>query len=327
MPNNQQITLDQQLNWQLTTTTKPTPAADELLIEVKAASLNPIDLKRRPTTQTILGYDGYGTIVAIGAEVDQFSVGQTVFYAGTTHKDGSFQNYQTVAAQLCALAPTNLTPAQAAGLPLVSLTAFELLFEKLHFTAAPQANQGQTLLIINGAGGVGSILSQLAQWAGLTVYATSSPSHFDWLKKNGVTQPVDYHAVSQHQTLAQIPDIHFDAIAVLYDITSYLPELSRLIKPLGQIGAIVGVDHPLDLAALKAKSVSFAWEYMFTKTDFKVNQASQGAILHQIAHLMTQQSLQPITTQTFNGLTAHTFTAASEALTSGHATGKNVIVY
>ncbi|MCP8857233.1 alcohol dehydrogenase catalytic domain-containing protein [Latilactobacillus fuchuensis] len=324
---NHQITLDADLNWQLTSGTIPTPAADELLIKVLATSLNPVDLKRRTVTKTVLGYDGYGEIIACGTAVTDWHAGQLVYYAGTTQKDGSFQDYQVVTAAICALAPTGLTVSETAGLPLVSLTAYELLFEQFHFPAQANANLGKKLLIINGAGGVGSIMSQLAKWTGFEVYATSSPSHFDWLTSNGVGFPIDYHNDCSHKTLADYPDQTFDAIAVLYDMTDYLPEITRLIKPFGQVGSIVGTAEPLALTLLKAKSISFAWEYMFTKTDYNYQVASQGQILQQIANLITAGTLHPITTQDYQGLTVATFDAIAAELTTGHLPGKKVIVY
>lgn len=327
MTTNQQLILDSDLNWQLTSGAIPTPAADELLIKVIATSLNPVDLKRQAITNTILGYDGYGEIMACGTAMTDWHAGQLVYYAGTTQKDGSFQNYQVVNAAICALAPTNLTASAVAGLPLVSLTAYELLFEQCHFPAQANANLGKKLLIINGAGGVGSIMSQLAKWAGFEVYATSSPSHFDWLTANRVDFPVDYHLTSTQSTLADYPDQTFDAIAVLYDITDYLPEITRLIKPFGQVGTIVGTANPLALTPLKAKSVTFSWEYMFTKTDYNYQTASQGQILQQVAELMTTGMLHPITTQVYHGLTVETFNTITTELMTGHFPGKKVIVY
>ncbi|KRM24149.1 alcohol dehydrogenase catalytic domain-containing protein [Latilactobacillus graminis] len=327
MTTNQQIKLNADHQWSATTGSKPTPKANELLIKVQASSINPVDLKRRAITTTILGYDGYGTVQQVGAAVTTFHPGDVVFYAGSTQINGSFQHYQCIPAAICAIAPSSISATDSAGLPLVSLTAYELLFEKLGFTAQPNANQGQHLLIINGAGGVGSILSQLAKWAGLTVSATSSPSHFDWLTANGADHCLDYHSPSKHANLAHLPNNHFDSIAVLYDIEHYLPTVTRLIKPFGQIGTIVGNSHPLDLAPLKAKSASFSYEYMFTKTDYQFQTASQGAILRQIAQLIDTQILHPITTAHYNGLTVTNLQAITDTLLSSHTVGKQVLLY
>ncbi|WP_316496336.1 alcohol dehydrogenase catalytic domain-containing protein, partial [Enterococcus faecium] len=141
----------------------------------------------------ILGFDGVGKVVAVGDEVQKFSVGDRVFYAGTTTRAGSNQEYQLVDERIAALAPKNLSDEEAAVLPLTSLTAYELLFEKFGLIPEENANRGKKILVINGAGGVGSILNQLAHWAGLEVYATASPKNFEWLKKTGVDYPIDYH--------------------------------------------------------------------------------------------------------------------------------------
>lgn len=327
MTTNHQIQLDTEHNWHAVSSEIPTPKPEELLIKVRASSVNPVDLKRRASTTTILGYDGYGTVQAVGATVTNFQPGDVVFYAGSTQIDGSFQHYQCVPAAICALAPSTISAAEIAGLPLVSLTAYELLFEKLGFTAEQNANRGKQLLIINGAGGVGSILSQLAKWAGFTVTATSSLTHFDWLKTNGVDHPLDYHSPSSLDNLASLPDNTFDAIAVLYDIESYLQEVARLIKPFGQVGTIVGNAHPLDLAPLKPKSASFSFEYMFTKTDYQFQTTSQGAILQQIARLIDARILHPITTAHYTGLTVANLQTITDKLLTGHATGKQGLVY
>ncbi|MEJ1325261.1 zinc-binding dehydrogenase [Latilactobacillus sakei] len=324
---NTQITLDSHQNWQTVTTQIPTPGDHELLIKVQAAAVNPIDLKRRAVTTHILGYDGYGKVLAIGKAVTQFKVGDIVYYAGSTQLDGSFQAYQCMTEALCALAPDQLSASEAAGLPLVSLTAYELLFEKFHFEAAEQAHLGKNLLIINGAGGVGSIMSQLAKWAGFTVYATSSPQNFNWLKANGVDYPVDYHQTSDQLNLDQLPADHFDAIAVLYDVAPYLSAATRLIKPLGHVGSLVNMQAPLDLTPLKAKSVSFDWEYMFTKTDFDYEIDSQGAILKKIARLADTNQIHSITTQVYQGLSVENLDTITTELTKGHAIGKYVLTY
>ncbi len=167
----------------------PVPSSRDLLVKVNAVSVNPVDTKLRQdngirNALRILGFDGVGKVVAVGDEVQKFSVGDRVFYAGTTTRAGSNQEYQLVDERIVALAPKNLSDEEAAALPLTSLTAYELLFEKFGLTPEENANRGKKILVINGSGGVGSILNQLAHWAGLEVYATASPKNFEWLKKN-----------------------------------------------------------------------------------------------------------------------------------------------
>ncbi|MFD0896393.1 zinc-binding alcohol dehydrogenase family protein [Loigolactobacillus binensis] len=307
------------------TKAQETPQDRDLLIQLAAVSINPVDLKKLATYQAgapkILGFDGVGTVLATGAAVKDFLVGDQVYYAGTTARDGSFQAEQLIDARLVAKKPTNLTATEAAAFPLVSLTAYELLFEKFNFIPKAGANKGKSVLLVNGAGGVGSVASQLAKWAGLTVYATASPRNFDWLEQHGVDFPVDYHA-GQSNSLAQFAADQFDAIAVFYSIESYLLRLVELTKPFGHIGTIVGTQRPIDIGALKNKALSFDWEFMFTKSLAQYRQASQGQILKQVAALLDAGTLRSITTKTYQGLTAGNLNAASELLKTGHNVGK-----
>lgn len=160
-----------------------------MLVKVQAVSVNPVDTKLRQTARTsnalrVLGFDAVGEVAAVGNEVENFKVGDHVFYAGTTTRHGSNQEYQIVDERIVALAPEKLTKEEAASLPLTSLTAYELLFDKFNIVPQKDSAKGKSILVINGAGGVGSILNQLAKWAGLEVFATSNPKNFDWLKKS-----------------------------------------------------------------------------------------------------------------------------------------------
>ncbi|MCL5458851.1 zinc-binding dehydrogenase [Loigolactobacillus coryniformis] len=301
----------------------------DLLVMVAAVSLNPVDLKHVATFKTgdlrIVGYDSAGTVIGVGEQVTDFQIGDQVYYAGTTTRDGSFQEAQLIDERLVAKKPAQLAVAEAAAFPLVSLTAYELLFEKFNFIAQAGANEGKSILLVNGAGGVGSVASQLAKWAGLTVYATASPRNFDWLIQHGVDVPVDYHA-GQPNSLDQFADNQFDAVAVFYSIESYLPRMVELAKPFGHIGTIVGTQKPIDIALLKNKALSFDWEFMFTKAREQYRMASQGQILSQITDLLATGDLKSITTKTYQGLNAANLNAASELLAAGHTVGKITLI-
>lgn len=302
-----------------------TAQGHDLLVEVLAVSLNPVDLKHvesyQSGNQKIVGYDGVGTVIGIGEQVTNFQVGDQVYYVGTTTRAGSFQAEQLVDERLVAKKPAQLAAAEAAAFPLVSLTAYELLFEKFNFIPQAGANKGRSVLLINGAGGVGSVASQLAKWAGLTVYATASPKNFTWLTQHGVDVPVDYHA-GQPNSLQQLADDQFDAIAVFYNIESYLPRLVQLAKPFGHIGTIVGTQKPVDIALLKNKALSFDWEFMFTKAREQYRMASQGQILSQVAELINSGELKSIKTKTYSGLNAANLNTASKLIATGHTVGK-----
>lgn len=309
---------------------KPTATSNQVLVQVSAVSVNPVDTKLREgvnaeTAPRILGFDAVGTVVETGPEVTKFQVGERIYYAGTTQMAGANAEYQLVDERLASLAPRNLTDAQTAAMPLTTLTAYELLFEKLQFVGKANQNQRRTLLIINGAGGVGSIMSQLAHWAGITVLATSSDRNFEWLRQNQVDYPLDYH----QDLTAQIRDLGYDsmdAIAILYAPEAYFDLAAQLIKPFGHIGSIVGSPADLPLYQIKNKAASFDWEYMFAKSDYDYNVNSQGKILQLVARLLDQGVLTPTLTETVTaGINAATLTDAYERVGKGQVHGKLVL--
>lgn len=282
----------------------PVPKSKDVLVKVKAVSVNPVDTKLRQTapksdTLKVLGFDGVGEIVAIGENVSKFKIGDRIFYAGTTTRSGSNQEYQLVDERIAALTPKQLSDAATAALPLTSLTAYELLFEKF--------------------------LNQLAKWAGLEIYATSSPKNFDWLTSFGVDHPLDYHH-DLKKSLQKLGVESVDYIAVLFDITHYLEQITHLINPFGHVGTIVGVNKPLDLSAWKNLSVSFDWEYMFAKTDHAYQIETQGEALAVIASLAEKGILKTTLNKVYSdGINAKNLRAATKEVESGHMLGKVVI--
>lgn len=196
----------------------PVPKDKDLLVKVLAVSVNPVDIKFRnnavkKTSLTVLGFDAVGIIVAKGSRVEDYEIGDRVYYAGTSKRSGSNQEFQLVDERIVAKAPNNLSDEACAALPLSAITAYELFFEKFNFIPKEAANKYKRLLVING-GGVGSILTQLAKWSGIEVVATASQTNFEWLKKNGVDHPIDYHQKLKPQ-LEKIGITTVDAIAVL----------------------------------------------------------------------------------------------------------------
>ncbi len=309
---------------------KPTPTGRQVLVAVSAVSVNPVDTKMRltvtdETAPKILGYDAVGTVAAVGPDVEKFKVGDRLYYAGSSQVDGSDEEYQLVDERLACNAPKALSDAEAAAMPLTTLTAYELLFEKMHFVPKGNQNQNKTLLIVNGSGGVGSILSQLAHWAGLTVLATSSPKNFDWLKRHGVDYPLDYH----EDLLSQIHDLGYqqlDAIAILYAPEAYFEAASELVKPFGHIGSIVGSTVDLPLYLIKNKAASFDWEYMFAKSDANYRVHTQGKILQLACRLLDQGVLEStLTTNIETGINAANLRKAHQLVEAGHTLGKLVV--
>lgn len=308
----------------------PEVVGRDLLVKIKAVSVNPVDTKLRQDTPKrnalrVLGFDAVGEVVAIGEEVTDFQIGDRVFYAGTTTRHGSNQEFQLVDERIVALAPETLSDEEAAALPLTSLTAYELLFEKFGVIPEEGKNQGKSILVINGAGGVGSILNQLAKWAGLEIYATANPNNFDWLKKIGVDHPVDYHG-DLKANLREIGAHQFDYVAVLFDVTRYFDQIETLVKPFGHVGTIVGIHEPLDIGVWKNQAASFDWEYMFAKTDHDYLIETQGQALKTIAHLADQKKIIPTLSKVYDsGINAATLKQATKDVETGHMLGKVVV--
>lgn len=300
----------------------PPVGTDDILVKVSGTSINPVDIKRSAAGATqVMGFDTVGRVVRSGANVTGFAEGDKVFFAGEGQRQGSFADYQAVNSAIVAKTPRGFESTFLASLPLTGLTAWELLFEKMAFTAAPGAHQGQVLLVINGAGGVGSILTQLAHWSGFTVVATASPKNFDWLTANGVDHALDYHHDLQ-QAYAALGLPAPIGIAILYQPVPYAPVASALVAPFGHVGTIVEPSGPLSVAPLKNKSASLDFEYMSAKTDHHHDMASQGEILRQLGSLLASGAIRPTATRTFPELTTATLTEALETIQAGHTVGK-----
>lgn len=276
----------------------PTPAPDEILVRIHAVSINPVDTKIRKTlgpenlkTPRILGYDASGTIEAIGENVTTLNPGDEVYYSGNVTRPGSNAQYQTVQADLAALKPKNLTHHQAAALPLVSITAHELLFERMLNNSPP--TPGHTLLVINGAGGVGSALIPLAKNAGFNVVATASrPETAEHCRSLGSDHILNHHQPLRPQAEA-IGHPHFPLIANLHDTELYWEQTAELLAPLGTLGLIVETKNPLHIGnLLRLKSPRIVWEYMPTRPIFQTPDKNRHQqILTQIATLIDATTL------------------------------------
>lgn len=306
----------------------PVATGQDVLVKVQAVSVNPVDTKVRQVTQQkalrILGYDAVGTITAVGESVTDFTVGQRVFYAGSNQRDGSNQEYQLVDERLIAPAPAQLSDADAAAMPLTLLTAYELLFEKFHHPFAKDANRGKTVLIINGAGGVGSVAIQLAKWAGFTVIATAHrPETVAWVQQMGADRVVDHHEALTTQ-LADVSG-RIDAIMILHATEPYFEAAATLVSPLGHVGSIVESRESLPLGLLKDKAASFDWEFMFAKAKYGIDEASQGAILTQLSQLLDAGDLRTTRTETITGISTATLKEAHQRVEAGQMVGKLVL--
>jgi len=311
----------------------PQPTGHELLVKIEAVSVNPVDYKVRTNSAKdkvldipkIIGYDAVGIIEAVGENVTLFKKGDEVFYAGDINKPGSNAEYQLIDERIVGKKPISLSIEQAAAMPLTALTAWEIFFDRMRIS---EKDKGKTILIIGGAGGVGSIAIQIAKRiADLTVIATASrPETIAWCKKMGA----DY--VINHKDLVnEVRKIGFqqvDFIADFVDTNFYWDAMAELIKPQGHIASITGSAAPIALNKLKGKSVSFSWELMFTRPTFQTeDMIEQHHILNKISELLDKGILVSTQQQTLEGLSANNFKKAHALLESGAAIGKLVIRY
>ncbi|PSL17827.1 zinc-binding alcohol dehydrogenase family protein [Shimia abyssi] len=319
----------------LTDVTLPTPDLRDadLLVKVEAISINPADAKRRIRTAVdtphaepfILGYDAVGTVEALGKDVTGFKAGDLVWYAGDANRAGSYAELQAVDHRIVAHAPKSVSKPAAAALPLVSLTAWEMLFERLQ---VPVDETPASLLIIGGAGGVGSITTQLARkLTGLNVISTASrPETAAWCRKMGA-----HHVVNHRELIAETRALgpeFIQYIAQYADTSMHWDAMCELVAPQGRIGTIVETDDTLDISALQGKSAALMWELMFTRSLFGTpDMAKQGQILNRMARLVDDGVISTTETRVLHGLSAQTLKNAHEIIETGAMVGKLVVDY
>lgn len=309
----------------------PIPGPFDILVRVESVSVNPVDTKvRRPKAKVensprILGWDAAGTVEAVGHAVTRFNPGEKVYYAGDITRPGCNAQLQVVDERIAGKMPLRSSFSEAAALPLTAITAWEALFEQLQISRTGK-DQGKTLLIIGGAGGVGSIAIQLARLAGITVIATASrPESQQWVKELG-----SMHVINHHQELLpQIRKCGFemvDMIANFSDTDRYWNNMAELIRPRGRIVSIVENAQPLDLNTLKSKSAVFAWEFMFTRPMYQTpDMIRQGELLDELARLVDSGEIRSTLTKTLSPICAETLRQAHAQLESGSTIGKLVI--
>jgi NADPH2:quinone reductase len=312
---------------------KPVPGPMDLLVRVRAVAVNPVDTKIRASlgtqqldTPRILGWDAAGIVEAVGAEVAGFSKGDEVYYAGDLTRSGCNAEFQTVDSRLVARKPASWSFEEAAAIPLVGLTAWELLFERMGVDSNGK-DGGKALLIINGAGGVGSALIPLARSAGLTVIATASrPETIKWCLGLGAHHVIDHRKPLRPQAEALgIPA--FPYIANLFNTEAYWETTADLIAPFGALGLIVEPREKLHLGdPLKAKCVRIAWEFMAARARFKSpDMHLQGRYLAEIAARCEAGAFPKIHTRVFDALSATNLREAHTAMEQGLAHGKWVL--
>jgi zinc-binding alcohol dehydrogenase family protein len=304
----------------------PAPAGRDLLVEVKAVSVNPVDTKRRVAGKDqvekapkILGWDAAGVVQAAGPGCELFRPGDSVYYAGSVLRPGSNCQFQLVDERIVGRKPANLSFAEAAALPLTTLTAWELMFDRMGISKSGK-DAGRSMLILGGAGGVGSIAIQLAKkLAKLKVTASASrPESIAWCRQLGADETVDH---SQ-----PIEGREFDYVLCLNSSDLYWRSFPAITRPQGRIGLIVRTTKPVDLAILHDKSISVHLEGMFTRSTFQTpDMQAQHALLEEAAGLIEAGVLKGTMTQNLGRIDAATLRKAHRMLEEGHVTGKLVL--
>lgn len=310
----------------------PVPGPHDLLVDVRAVSVNPVDGKIHarlaPGEEKILGYDAVGVVAALGEAVSGFAVGDRVYYAGDMTRPGCDAARHVVDARLAAKAPASLDDAAAAAMPLTSLTAYEALFDRLGLTARAGGNPGRTVLIVGGAGGVGSIAVQLAKWAGARVVATASrPESADWCRSLGADVVLD-HRRDMPSQLVEAGEPLVGRIFCTTHVETHWQAMADMLAPQGAVCLIDDPTGPLDITVFKRKSASIHWEFMFARSLYRTpDMAEQGHILARLAGLLDAGTVRPTLGVTRRGLDPAVFAAAHLAQRSGRMVGKQVIVF
>ena len=306
---------------------RPEPQGRDLLVKVQAVSINPIDAKRRSqapgdATPRVLGWDAAGTVVATGPSASLFQPGNEVYYAGDVTRSGCNCEYHVVDEFLVGRKPRSLDFAAAAALPLTALTAWESLFERMHIDL-DGAQRGATVLIINGAGGVGSIGIQLARSAGLQVIATASrPDTADWCRRMGA------HAVVDHRQdlVAQVGRPVQYIANFSGDLDAHWAAMTELVAPHGHLVSIVGNEKCLPMAALRTKSASLSWELVFTRPRFQTpDLIRHHQVLDTVSSAIDAGLLKSTLGDVLGPIDAGHLQAAHRKIESGQAIGKLVL--
>lgn len=305
----------------------PKPAGRDLLVEVKAVSVNPVDTKRRiaglkPGELKILGYDAAGVVKAAGPAVTLFKPGDEVYYAGSNQRPGTNSELHLVDERIVGAKPRKLSFAEAAALPLTTITAWEGLFERLGISKTG-GHEGRRLLILGGAGGVGSIAIQLAKkLARLHVTASASrPESIAWVRKLGADATVDHTRSLPEQMGGEA-----DFVLICTSTDPVFPILPQLVAPQGRICSIVRTSKPVDLAPLQEKSLTFSWEGMFTRSTFETpDMQAQHELLEATARHIDAGTLVTTFTENLGRICAARLKEAHRRIEQGHTIGKLVL--
>lgn len=309
---------------------KPKPQGNDILVNVKAIAVNPVDTKVRAPkdkvedTPRVIGYDASGIVEAIGPDVTLFRPGDEVYYAGDITRPGTNQEFHLVDARIAGHKPKSLSHAEAAALPLTTITAYEAFFDRLGIDR-DGADAGQSILIIGAGGGVGSIGIQLAKAAGLTVIATASrPETTAWVKDLGADHVVNH----REDMITQVRDLgmqHVDHIAIFNDMRHWEAAV-ELIRPQGGIVSIDDTDLPMPMGGMKMKSASLYWEFMFARSMHQTSDMiEQHNLLSYVAGEIDAGRIRTTLSEVLSPINAANMREAHRLIETGSAKGKIVL--
>ena len=319
----------------------PQPGPRDLVVRVDAVSVNPVDGKIRrsyePRSENgtpvprVLGYDAAGTVEAIGSEVELFSLGRQVWCAGDITRHGSNAEYLVVDERICAPRPALLSAEDAAGMPLVTITAWEALFDRMGLASPSDGMHGlrdATVLVLGGGGGVASMAIQLARLGGHHVIAaTGRQESADWCRSLGAHEVISHRDPLRPQ-LERAGAAGVDAVLICTRLEDYLPQMADVLSPQARVCSIIGREdgEPVDVSALRSKSISFSWELMFTRPMFATaDMIAQHKLLLATSRLVDSGAIHPITSEHLGPMSVDTLRRAHELIESGTTIGKIVL--
>lgn len=309
---------------------KPTPSGHDILVAVKAVAVNPVDTKVRAPKDKIeypprvLGWDASGVVEAVGQDVTLFKRGDEVYYAGDITRSGSYAEFQLVDERIVGYKPKTLSHSEAAALPLTSITAYEVFFDRLGIDYNG-SNAGESVLIIGAGGGVGSIAIQLAKHAGLNVIATASRTETsEWVKSLGADHVVNHREPMVEQVRAL--GMHYvDYVAIFNDMRHWETAV-ELIRPQGDIVSIDDTDLPMPMGGMKMKAASFHWEFMFARSMHQTpDMIKQHELLNTIADAIDAGDIRTTVSEVITPLNANNMRKAHAMVETGSAIGKVVL--
>lgn len=312
----------------------PKPQGRDLLVAVRAISVNPVDTKIRGGggpgspggAAKILGWDAAGVVTAIGSDVTLFKPGDEVYYAGSVDRSGSYAEYQLVDERIVGHKPMNIGFAEAAALPLTTITAWELLFDRMKIPRS-QSTSDESLLIIGGAGGVGSIATQIARcMTGLKIIATASrPETQAWCVEMGAHHVIDHRQPLASQVAAIVPG-GVNHVLALTRTETYFDQIIAAMAPQGTLGLIENVAAPVDINKLKPKCISLHWEFMFARARYQTaDMGEQGKLLNEVAALVDGGKIRSTMRENLGTINAANLKRAHALVESGTAVGKVVL--